>query len=156
MIKFTLKCDKDHRFDSWFQSADAYDKLARAGMVSCAVCGSVDVEKSMMAPSVQASRSKKSTAPPAPSDITPPASTGGALSAPASPAEQALAQLRRKVEENSEYVGMNFARAARDIHDGAAPERAIYGEARLEDARQLIEDGIPVAPLPFRPSRKSN
>jgi hypothetical protein len=154
MIKFTLKCGQDHRFDSWFQSAEAYDKLARAGMVSCAVCGDHDVEKSMMAPSVQASRSKKATAPAGPSDV--PGPQGGALSAPASPAELALAQLRRKVEENSEYVGMNFARAARDIHEGTAPERAIYGEARLEDARQLIEDGIPVAPLPFRPSRKSN
>ncbi|MCZ4353007.1 DUF1178 family protein [Roseovarius aestuarii] len=161
MIKFTLKCAENHRFDSWFQSADAYEKLAKAGMINCAVCNSTSVEKSIMAPNVQASRSK-STGGPAPTDIATPVAPStpsvghGALTAPASPAEQALAQLRRKVEENSEYVGMDFAREARNMHDGTAPERAIYGEARVEDARQLIEDGIPVTPLPFRPGRKSN
>jgi len=78
------------------------------------------------------------------------------LTEPASPAEKALADLKAQVEKNSEYVGMNFAREAREIHDGTAPERAIYGEARPEEARKLIEDGVPVAPLPFVPARKSN
>ena len=150
MIKFTLKCVDDHRFDSWFQSASAFDKLLGAGMVTCAVCGSASVEKTLMAPSVQASRARAKKASPE----TP--ASGGALTAPASPAEQALAEMRRKIEENSDYVGLNFAREARDIHDGLAPERAIYGEARPEEARKLLEDGVPVAPLPFRPSRKSN
>lgn len=150
MIKFTLKCADDHRFDSWFQSAGAFDKLLSAGMITCAVCGSAAVDKTLMAPSVQASRAKAKD----PSPDTP--APGGALTAPASPAEQALAEMRRKVEENSDYVGLNFAREARDIHDGLAPERAIYGEARPEEARKLLEDGVPVAPLPFRPSRKSN
>lgn len=144
MIQFTLKCDQDHRFDSWFQSADAFDKLTSAGMVACSVCGSTEVEKALMAPSVRASR-KTAVAPEHPP-----------LSAPASPAEQALAELKRKIEANSEYVGLNFAREARDIHEGNAPERAIYGEARPEEARKLLEDGVPVAPLPFLPNRKSN
>jgi hypothetical protein len=64
--------------------------------------------------------------------------------------------MRRKVEENSEYVGMNFAAEARAIHEGAAPERSIYGETKPDEARALIEDGIPVAPLPFMPARKTN
>jgi hypothetical protein len=67
-----------------------------------------------------------------------------------------LAELRRKIEQNSDYVGMNFAKEARAMHDGTAPERAIYGEARPEEARKLLEDGIPVAPLPFIPGRKTN
>ncbi len=79
----------------------------------------------------------------------------GALSQPASPAEQAVAELRRKIEEKSENVGDNFASEARAIHDGDAPERAIIGEATPEAAKSLIEDGIPVAPLPWF-SRKSN
>lgn len=137
MIQFSLKCDKDHRFDSWFQSADAFDKLHAAGMVTCAVCGSSHVEKALMAPKVR--DSKKRSAPQSP-DIR----------------EQALAELKKQVEQNSEYVGMNFAREARDIHEGITPERSIYGEARPEDAKKLIEDGIPVAPLPFVPGRKSN
>lgn len=151
MIQFTLKCDKDHRFDSWFQSASAFDKLQSAGMVACAVCGSTHVEKALMAPSVRDSRRKRPQAPEAPD--TP---RQRPLSAPATTAEQALAELKRHVEKNSEYVGLNFAREARQMHEGTAPERSIYGEAKPEEARKLLEDGVPVAPLPFLPNRKSN
>jgi len=113
-------------------------------MVTCAICSSSKVEKTIMAPSVQSSRSK-AVEPAAPK-----------LSTPSSPAEQALAALKKQVEDNSEYVGLNFAREARDIHEGVAPDRAIYGEAGPEDAKKLIEDGVPVTPLPFRPGRKTN
>lgn len=146
MIQFTLKCTNDHRFDSWFQSGSAFEKLHKAGMVSCAVCGSTDVSKAMMSPRV--STADKPDAPvPAPKPN---------LTAPASPAEQALAEMRKYVEKNSDYVGKDFATEARAIHDGSAPERAIWGEAKGEDAKKLIEDGVPVAPLPFTPTRKSN
>jgi len=147
MIQFTIKCADDHRFDSWFQSAEAFDKLLARGLVTCVVCGSTDVEKAMMAPRICDGKSEAK--PPASQENT-------SLSTPTNPAEKALADLKAQVEKNSEYVGMNFAREARDIHDGTAPERAIYGEARPEEARKLIEDGVPVAPLPFVPARKSN
>lgn len=135
MIRYTLKCAKGHDFDGWFASAAAFDKLHAAGMVACTLCGATDVEKALMAPAVRA-------------DERP-------LSQP-DPRAEALAALRRAVEENSDYVGMNFAAEARAIHDGTAPERSIYGEARPEEARALIEDGIPVAPLPFAGPRKTN
>jgi hypothetical protein len=138
MIRYALSCAKDHSFDSWFQSADAFDKLKTAGMVTCAICGSAEVKKSIMAPRVRTSEAE-----------TP-------LSAPASPAEQALKELRENVEANSEDVGSNFAKEARAMHDGTAPERSIYGEAKIEDAKALIEDGVPVVPLPFGPNRKTN
>lgn len=140
MIRYSLKCPDNHAFDSWFQSAGACDTLVARGMVACPVCGSTAVQKSLMAPAVRPGR--EAVAP-------------RALSEP-SPQEAALAELRRRVEENSEYVGMNFATEARAIHDGEAPERAIFGEARPEDARKLIEDGVPVAPLPFLPARRTN
>jgi hypothetical protein len=152
MIQFTLRCDKDHRFDSWFQSSDAFDKLKAAGMVACTHCGSTQVEKAMMAPSVQASRGK----PEAPEAETAPETTPGPLSAPANPAEHAMTELRKKIEDNADYVGLDFVREARDMHDGLSTERAIYGEAKPDEARKLIEDGVPVAPLPFVPGRKSN
>lgn len=136
MIKFTLKCADDHQFDSWFQSAAAFDKLHGAGMVTCAICGTSDVEKALMAPSLGGSQEAPRPAPP--------------------PAEQALAMLKKRIEDQSEYVGLNFAREARDMHDGLTPERSIYGEAKPDEARRLIEDGVPVAPLPFVPRRKSN
>lgn len=146
MIQYTLKCAEGHRFESWFQSAIAYDKLAAAGMVSCAICGGTEVDKAIMTPRVRPAR--KATKPETPEP--------GPLSAPQSPAEQALAEMRRKVEENSDYVGMNFAREARAMHEGETPERPIHGEARTDEARALIEDGVPVAPLPFMPNRKTN
>ncbi|SHF00550.1 hypothetical protein SAMN05444273_103410 [Litoreibacter ascidiaceicola] len=137
MIRYALTCAKDHCFDSWFQSADAFDKLLSSGMITCAICGTDEVKKSIMAPRVRTSEDKP-------------------LSAPASPAEQALKGLRAKVEANSEHVGSNFAKEARAMHNGTAPERSIYGEAKLKDAKALIDDGIPVVPLPFGPNRKSN
>ncbi len=144
MIKFSLKCAGGHDFESWFQSTEVFDTLKAGGHLACAVCGGADVEKAVMSPRVSTARD--------------PAQVGkaGSLSAPASPAEQALAALRAHIDANSDYVGMEFAREARAIHDGTAPERPIHGEARAEEARRLIEDGVPVAPLPFRSGRKSN
>jgi hypothetical protein len=75
---------------------------------------------------------------------------------PQSEIEAAIAALRRQIEENSEYVGLNFAAEARQMHEGDSPVRAIHGEARPDEARKLIEDGVPVAPLPFLPTRKVN
>ncbi len=143
MIRFSLRCPADHAFDSWFQSGTAFDSLKSSGHVACPVCGNTAIEKTLMAPTVRPAR-------------TAAASPRPDLSAPASDIEKAMADLRRKVEENSEYVGLDFVTEARRIHDGDAPERAIYGEARLDEARKLLEDGVPVAPLPFLPQRKTN
>ncbi len=161
MIQYALKCHQDHRFDSWFQSAAAFDKLADAGMVTCAVCGSERVEKALMAPRVSANRREAAAETPrpakAPSQGTAPkAAPAAPLSAPASAVEEALGKLRRHIEANSTYVGKNFVREARAIHAGEAPERSIYGEAKIEDARALAEEGVPVAPLPFLPKAKAN
>ncbi|MDX8351437.1 DUF1178 family protein [Cognatiyoonia sp. IB215182] len=134
MIKFHLKCDQGHDFESWFQSGDAFDKLVATGMVTCTTCGSADVAKSIMAPAV---------------------STSSQITAPKQ-AEAALAEFRKKVEENSDYVGTSFAKEARDMHDGLTPERPIYGEAKFADAKKLVDDGIPVMPLPFVPTKKTN
>lgn len=152
MIQYALKCAKGHSFDSWFQSAAAFDKLAAAGMVQCAVCGSTEVEKAMMTPRVRPGRKAAAPEP----ETAQPETPERPLSQPATAAEQALAELRRKVEETSDYVGQNFASEARAMHQGEAPERPIYGEAKAEDARALIEEGVPVAPLPFMPNRKTN
>jgi hypothetical protein len=145
MIRYTLTCTKGHGFDSWFASASGYESLHKAGQVACPVCGDTAVEKALMAPAVRPAR--KAAAVPAEKPD---------LKAPASEIEEALAELRRQVEENSDYVGVNFVAEARAMHEGTAPERSIYGEARPEEARKLLEDGIPVAPLPFLPARKAN
>ncbi|WP_116132180.1 DUF1178 family protein [Tropicimonas sp. IMCC34043] len=146
MIKYSLICAEKHRFDSWFASAAGFDSLKAAGMVSCAVCGSTSVEKAIMAPSV---RSGEPAAEPAATPQHP-------LSEPSSPVERALAELRRHVEATSDYVGGDFARMAREMHNGEAPERAIRGEADLQQARSLLEDGVPITPLPFMTSRRTS
>jgi hypothetical protein len=145
MIHYTLRCDQSHDFDSWFQSSAAFDALRKAGHVSCPVCGSGAVDKQLMAPAVRPAKAAANAAP-VPSLTAPPVSEQ----------EQALAALRAQVEAHSDYVGMNFAAEARKMHEGTAPARAIYGEARPDEARKLIEDGVPVAPLPFVPRRKAN
>lgn len=155
MISYTLKCEQDHRFDSWFQSADAYDKLRATGMVSCTTCESTSIEKAIMAPRVRTAR-KAATAP----DQAPVSASNsapeGLLSTPSNNEERAIAELKSKIEANSEYVGMEFAHQARAIHNGDAPERPIYGEAKPEEALKLLQDGVAVAPLPFTPKRKTN
>ena len=140
MIRFTLTCDQDHRFDSWFQSGAAFDSLQKAGMIACAICGSVKVDKALMAPAVAVS--DKQARP--------------TLAEPASEVEAAIRALREKVEAESDYVGDSFAREARAMHEGAIPERAIWGETKPDEARALIEDGIPVMPLPFGPKPRGN
>lgn len=162
MIKYTLKCDQGHSFESWFQSASAFDSLAAAGHVTCVSCGSATISKSLMAPRVRPARSEAQA--PADPQETPQSGEAAtqetaqpmALSAPQSEAEAALSALRKQVEENSEYVGGSFAKQARDMHLGDAPDRSIYGTARPEEAKALIEDGVPVMPLPFIPKENAN
>lgn len=146
MIRYSLSCRAGHVFESWFSSADAYDALSEAGRVTCPECGSQDVEKTLMAPDVQVTKGKPASAP----------SEEAPLTTPQNPQEAALAKLRDKIETNSEYVGMNFATEARAMHDGDAPARSIYGEAKMEDAKSLLDDGVPVAPLPFTPRSRAN
>ncbi len=151
MIQFSLKCDRDHRFDSWFKSASACDTLVQAGHVKCPVCGSEAVSKAIMAPRVSTGRKSARPDP----DAASPASKGKApaLLEPQSDVEKAISALRKKVEATSDYVGKDFVREARAMHAGEKPERSIYGEARLDQARALAEEGIRMMPLPFRPKR---
>ncbi len=141
MIHYDLTCPNGHNFDSWFQSAEAFDALQAAGHLSCAICGAAGIEKRIMAPAVRPARK---------------AGDKPKLKEPASDLEAAMAEMRRQIEANSEYVGLNFAAEARRMHEGEIDERAIHGEAKAEDARALLEDGIPVAPLPFLPKRQAN
>ncbi len=150
MILYSLKCAQDHSFDSWFANAAAFGSLAASGQVCCPVCGSNAVEKMLMAPSVRPARRAGKP------QIAAPAAQKGALSAPQNPAETALAEMRRQVEAHSDYVGVNFVAEARKMHSGEKPERSIYGEARFDEAKALLEEGIAIAPLPFMPARKTN
>jgi len=137
MICYDLKCEKNHIFNSWFNCVDAYDKLEKSNLLSCAVCGSSNVHRAIMAPQVSRSNTKESSP----------------LSGEVSSAEQKMSKIRSKLEAEVENVGENFANEARAMHDGDSPMRSIYGEAKIKDAQALIEDGIPVIPMPWKKRR---
>ena len=141
MINYTLKCDQNHTFDSWFKSAEAFEMLVKKSMVVCSECGSTKITKAIMVPSVSTSRKKDNK----PSELE-----------KKSKLKNDILELKKKIEANSEYVGNNFANEARSMYLGETPERSIYGEAKADDAKKLIDDGIPVMPLPFLPAKKAN
>ncbi len=146
MIRFDLQCANGHSFESWFSSNDTFDTLVSARQVLCPECNSPKVEKALMAPLVRASRKKARPAP-----------LGQSMaSSPDPEIAEAIKALRDHVEKNSDYVGDRFAEEARAMHDGDTPQRSIHGEARPEDAKKLIEDGVPAVPLPFVPKQKTN
>ena len=144
MIRYALSCAESHQFESWFKSADAFDELRSSRLVSCPVCGSNDVTKSLMAPGVAAKGNKATEA------------TQAMSSGPDPKVMQAIRELREHVEKTSDYVGAKFAEEARAMHLGEKPERSIYGEVRPEEAKALRDDGIPAVPLPFTPKQKTN
>ncbi|MEM6478348.1 MAG: DUF1178 family protein [Pseudomonadota bacterium] len=166
MIRYSLRCSKDHVFDSWFANAESFDKLKAAGHLECAVCGDARVEKTLMAPAVSAP-ADPGAKPPQGAPAAPPAAAAPGTSPATPPAlvptgapeesrEHALRKFKEHVEANTEDVGRDFARKARAMHVGDEPGRSIRGEASLEEAKGLVDDGVPIAPLPFVPSRRSN
>lgn len=158
MIRYTLRCAEGHDFESWFRDSAAYDSQRGKKLVSCPACGSVTVEKAIMAPSIRPSERAAVSPPPEPS-----APAAGA--APPQPValmsekEQALRAMIRQVREhvtsNADYVGEDFAGLARQMHEGEVERRSIYGEASADEVRSLIEDEIEVHPLPVLPDERN-
>ncbi len=143
MIRFALKCENDHRFESWFQSGSAFDALQDRGLVHCPECASTVISKDLMAPKIAPKASSQEEKLPV-------------ASAPDPEMVAAIEKLRTHVEQNSEYVGQKFASEARSMHLGDTPQRAIYGEVDKKEAKSLLEDGVPAVPLPFVPRQKTN
>jgi hypothetical protein len=147
MIKYRLRCKKGHEFEGWFSDSKAYDKQAKRGLVSCPDCGSTKVEKALMAPSLAKRRREAGAPQPSEADTK-------RLSAQQEMLDL-MRKLRRHVEANAENVGERFAEEARKIHHEEAPARGIYGEASLDQAKELAEEGIDILPLPRLPEDAS-
>jgi hypothetical protein len=136
MIRYALVCDCSHEFEAWFGSGGAYEEQARARAVRCPCCGGAEVKKLPMAPAIRRGRA--------------------AQAAPRESGERKktyafLKGLRAHLEAHAEHVGSAFPEEARKMHYGEAKSRSIYGEASLEEARALSEEGIPALPLPALP-----
>jgi hypothetical protein len=138
MILYELKCGKDHRFEGWFRSGEAYEAQLAARELSCPMCGDRSIDKAIMAPRIGKAAQ---AAPPDPAPRKQPAAEMMTM----------LRALRDKVEKECDYVGPAFAEEARRIHYGETEERAIYGEASDEDAESLREEGVPVSRIPWVP-----
>ena len=153
MIRYTLRCDAAHEFDSWFPSSASFEGQAARGLVSCPVCGSGKVERAIMAPAVaRTDRAGPAEPPRTVAAASPPAAGAVALLSESEAAlRAAIAELHRQVRDHAEPVGQRFAEEALKIHHGESPERPIYGEASLEDARMLQEEGVAFLPLPRLP-----
>ena len=137
MIQYSLHCSNAHSFDAWFKNAAAFDEQQARGIVTCAICGSHEVSKAVMAPAVARAGSEKMS-----------------LSAghpDAAKLRELLRAYRQKVVSEADYVGDKFAEEARKIHFEEVEARGIYGEATRDEVMALAEDGIEFAPLPDLP-----
>ncbi len=150
MICFSLHCANDHTFEGWFRDGATFDRQAEEGSVACPTCGDSSVRKAMMAPAVVRSSSRAVVAR---TEAPPPTAAPPQLPDHAKAAVMIamVRKMREHVEKNFENVGERFPEEARRIHYGEAEEREIFGQATIEDAQELIEEGISVRPLPEVP-----
>ena len=144
MIVYDLACAAGHRFEGWFGSSSDFEAQRDGGLLDCPQCGSAEVTKAPMAPSVPAKTNQQPAAPSGPN-------TASNLPIPAEVrrAMKALVEVQRKALESSRYVGQDFSDNARAMHYGEKEVEAIHGKATLEQAKELLEEGVAVSPLPF-------
>jgi hypothetical protein len=141
MIVYDLCCDGGHRFEGWFGSSDDYASQTRRGLVECPQCGSAAVGKAPMAPALPRKGNQRAEAKQA--------FSGGAMPAEAAAALHKLAELQAEALKTSTWVGDAFAEQSRAIYYGEREPVAIHGQASTDEARELIEEGITIAPLLF-------
>ena len=175
MIRYNLRCDKRHEFESWFANSAAYDAQVQGSLVDCPLCGSTKVEKALMTPrlgrrdaksvpdaepardnaaATAASAETTSAAPAADAASTPPAPVA-IMSPQEREFRQKLKELRDHVVKHAHNVGARFPEEARKMHYGEISHRSIYGIASPEDAKALHEEGIQFAPLPILPDDRN-
>jgi hypothetical protein len=158
MIRYSLVCDKAHDFESWFADSAAYDNQAKRKLIACPQCGSISVEKAIMAPRLSSSTKAKGepeVARPAAPAATPDKTAVAMLSPQERELRSKLKELRDHLTKNAENVGTKFPEQARKMHYGETEQRSIYGEASPEEAKELAEEGIEFHPLPILPDERN-
>ena len=137
MIVFTLNCsDCDSSFEGWFENTKDYNKQIKQGLISCPSCNSINITKGLMAPNVAKKSNTK-------------ISKRNRLIA------SNVKKLKSLIEKEFDYVGDKFTEEAKKIKYGEVKERAIYGEASIEQTKELIDEDIDILPLPFS-TKKTN
>ena len=138
MIKYSLICDQDHNFEAWFSDSSTCDSQLKKSKVECPLCGSKKITKSIMAPSIPSKSNQKIPK----SDVK--------------KVEMVMNKIKKHVQDNYEYVGDKFPDEARAMHYKETDQKDIYGEPTIEEAKDLIEEGINVQPLPVLNPKSNN
>ena len=157
MIRYALICDRKHEFEIWFNNSADYDKQSKRGLVACPVCESTKVDKAIMAPSISSPRKRTSAQAVADLPATPqPDHAPMAMLSPQETEVRAkLKELREHLTKNADDVGKKFPDEARKMHYGDIEHRSIYGEASMDDAKKMLDEGIEFHPLPTLPDEKN-
>ena len=161
MIRYALRCERDHTFESWFQSSSAYDSQVKRKLVTCPACGSAKVDKAIMAPRIVGKKGVgPATPPPEPATTTTAPEAAQSASTSLMMAQERelrakLKELRDHIVKNADNVGERFPNEARKMHYGDIEHRPIYGEASPDEARALIDEGVEVSPLPVLPEDRN-
>lgn len=141
MIVFDVSCSNEHVFEGWFRDSESFGEQVEAGAVTCPVCGDSNVRKALMAPNVAGIRKGK--------DESAPNAAMGARDGKLAEFVEALHELKKHVEENSDHVGDRFPEEARKIHYGETEARSIHGEATPDEAAELIDEGVDFHRIPW-------
>ena len=153
MIRYSLVCETGHRFDSWFPNSAASEAQVAGGLVECPECGSIRIEKAIMAPSIgRAGRQAEPEPAPAPQPEPQPVAL---LSGREKELRRLLKEVREHVKKNADYVGDEFPELARQMHHEEIEKRSIYGEAQPDEVKELLEEGVEVQPLPMLPDERN-
>jgi hypothetical protein len=162
MIRYSLICDRKHDFEIWFKNSADYDKQTKRGLVTCPACGSIEVEKALMAPALGRGAKKDvhvSMAETPPTAGVPASVENKTPVAMISPQEQEfrakLKELRDHLTKNADNVGAKFPEEARKMHYGESEHRSIYGEASPQEAKELLDEGVELHPLPVLPEERN-
>jgi hypothetical protein len=158
MIRYALRCERDHAFESWFQDSAAYEAQVKRKLVSCPVCNSVKVEKAIMAPRIVGKKGRRAEPEQAPAPAPAEAPAGGPTPLMMTQERELrtkLRELRDHIVKNADNVGERFPNEARKMHYGEIEHRPIYGEASPEEAKSLVDEGVEVSPMPVLPEDRN-
>ena len=135
MIKYNLKCQNEHEFESWFANSAEFDKLNNKELLECIYCSSKKITKSIMAPMISNLKSKIEQIEIISNDFR--------------EEKKQLIQLRKYVEKNFDFVGKDFCKKVREIYYDKKNKKAIYGTATDEERRDLADEGIDLLSIPW-------
>ena len=135
MIKYILKCDKGHEFESWFSNSEEFEKLNKRKLLECIFCSSKKIKKSIMAPMISNTKNK--------------AIKFDIIDKDYNERKNKLLQIRKFIEKNFDYVGEDFSKKVREIYYDKKNNKAIYGTATIDERKELAEEGIDLFSIPW-------